>query len=72
MSFTDGVHALARDPNTAATTAVNAPVNFANAGSVNLGTAATPAFPGWGIAIAVGALLLAGSGLLGKRPPSSA
>jgi hypothetical protein len=66
---TDGVHALTRDPDTQALgTAVNHPVNFSNvSGQVNL-AAVAPALPGWAIIVAVGAMLLAGSGLLRRRP----
>jgi serralysin len=62
---TDGVNALSRDPNTqAVTVATNAPVNFANvAGQISLAPVA-PALPAWGVVAAIGALLLAGSGLL--------
>lgn len=66
---TDGVNALTRDPNSeAVTVAVNAPTNLDGvAGQLALATATTPALPTWAIAFTVGALLLAGSGLLGSR-----
>jgi hypothetical protein len=71
---TDGVHALVRDPNTlAVSTAVNAPVNFANvSGQLSVGAPPAPALPAWGIALGIGAILLAGSGMLGRRRPASA
>jgi hypothetical protein len=63
---TDGVHALNRD----GTKPVNVATNFAGqTGSVAL-TAAVPAVPRWGIALLVGALLLAGSGLVRRRIPA--
>jgi MYXO-CTERM domain-containing protein len=65
---TDGVHSLMRD----GTTPVNSPINFAGTGgSVNL-TTAVPAVPTFAIALLVGALLLAGSGLLRRRRSSAA
>ena len=65
---TDGVHSLMRD----GTTPVNSPKNFAGqSGTVNLATG-VPALPTTGIVVLVGALLLAGSGLLRKRTPSQA
>lgn len=69
---TDGVHALSRDPNTAAvTTAVNQPENSSNvSGQVNLATPA-PALPRWALALAIGALLLLGSGLLRNHRPAA-
>ena len=61
---TDGTHSLMRD----GTTPVNTATNFAGqTGSVN--AAASPAVPAigrWGIALLIGALLLAASGLLRK------
>ncbi len=61
---TDGVHALVRDPNAlTVTTGVNQPTTAAGVmGQLN--QPAAPALPMWGIAAAIGALLLAGSGLL--------
>jgi serralysin len=60
---TDGVHSLMRD----GSTPVNAPTNFAGqTGSVSLATS-VPAIPTLGIALLIGALLLAGSGLLRRR-----
>jgi hypothetical protein len=60
---TDGVHSLMRN----GTTPQNALTNFAGmTGSVNLSTP-TPALPSTAIAVLVGAILLAGSGLLRKR-----
>jgi len=60
---TDGVHSLLRN----GSTAVNSPTNFGGqSGSVNLSTA-VPMLPRWGILLLVGALLLAGSGLLVAR-----
>lgn len=65
---TDGYHALTRDPDTQAlATAVNHPINFANASGRINPAAAAPALPAWAIIATVGALLLAGSGLLQKR-----
>jgi hypothetical protein len=69
---TDGVHALMRDINTlAVTTAPNAPINFAGAmgTGVNLSSSSVPALPRAGIALLVGAMLLAGSGLLRRQGP---
>ncbi len=64
---TDGVHSLMRD----GTTGVNAAINFAGqAGSVSLATS-VPALPTVGIGLLVGALLLAGSGLLRRRRPAT-
>jgi hypothetical protein len=64
---TDGVHALMRD----GSTATNAPINFAGtSGSVNLATS-VPALPAFAVAVLVGALLLAGSGLLRGRRSSA-
>lgn len=61
---TDGRNALFKSGATV-TTGVNAPANFSLAtGSVNLATAAVPALPATWIALLVGALLLAASGLL--------
>jgi hypothetical protein len=60
---TDGVHSLMRD----GTTPQNSLINFAGTtGSVNL-AAPTPALPSTAIAVLVGAILVAGSGLLRKR-----
>ena len=60
---TDGQHSLLRN----GTTAINSPQNFAGqTGSVNLGLA-VPMLPRWGLVVLVGALLLAGSGLIGRR-----
>jgi len=60
---TDGILALQRN----GTTATNSPRNFAGAsGSVDL-LNGVPMIPSWGLALLVGALLLAGSGLLRKR-----
>jgi hypothetical protein len=60
---TDGVHSLMRD----GTTPYNSPINFAaQSGLVNL-TNPVPALPSFAIAALVGALLLAGSGLLRRR-----
>jgi hypothetical protein len=65
---TDGVHSLMRN----GTTPQNAPINFSGAtGSVNLSTA-TPALPSIAIVVLVGAMLLAGSGLLRKRTTPAA
>jgi len=65
---TDGSHSLLRN----GSTAVNSPTNFAGqSGSVNL-SAAVPMLPRWGIVLVVGALLLAGSGLLVVRPRPTA
>jgi len=53
------------------TTAENAPHNFAGAvGHINV--LATPGFPRWGLILVVGAMLLAGSGLLRRREASFA
>jgi hypothetical protein len=63
---TDGVNALHKSGATV-TTSANTPENFnLQSGSVTL-TAAVPALPAAGIAVLVGALLLAGSGLLRRR-----
>ena len=60
---TNGVLMLKRN----GSTATNAPHNFAGAvGSVNL-TPTVPMLPAWGVALAIGALLLWASGLLRKR-----
>ena len=65
---TDGVNSLQRN----GSTAVNSPRNFAGAsGSVNLGIS-TPGFQSWGLILLVGALLLAASGLLRRRPELAA
>jgi hypothetical protein len=59
----DGVRSLMRD----GSEPPNSPINFAGTmGNVNLSTA-VPAIPRWGIAILVGGLLLASSGLLRNR-----
>jgi hypothetical protein len=65
MVPTDGVHSLMRD----GTTPQNSLMNFTGGtGSLTLqSSAAAPALPRAGIAVVVGALLLAGSGLLKKR-----
>lgn len=61
---TDGVNALRRD----GSSAVNSPTNFAGqSGSVNL-VAAVPSTTAWAIALAVGVILVASSGLLRRRP----
>ena len=59
---TDGTHSLMRD----GTTPVNTATNFAGqAGSVSAAeTRVVPAVSRWGLALLIGALLLAGSGLL--------
>jgi hypothetical protein len=64
---TDGLHALTRDPNTEAVLITgNTPTNLAGvAGSLSLVTA--PALPTWALALGLGAILVAGSGLLGSR-----
>jgi len=60
---TDGSHSLLRS----GSTAVNSPTNYAgNTGSVNV-AAAVPLVPRWGLVLLMGALLLAGSGLLVRR-----
>jgi hypothetical protein len=65
---TDGVLMLKRN----GSTATNTPHNFAGAvGSVNL-TPTVPMLPTWGLALAVGALLLLASGLLRKRETHAA
>jgi hypothetical protein len=64
---TDGFHSLTRDISTlVADSRPNAPINIAGTAG-QLGTAPTPAATSWSLALAVGALLLAGSGLLGRR-----
>jgi hypothetical protein len=61
---TDGVHELKRD----GTTPVNVATNFpGKAGTVVL-AGKVPALPTAGVVVLVGALLLAGSGLLRRRP----
>jgi hypothetical protein len=68
---TDGVNALHKSGATV-TTSANTPENFnLQSGSVNLATA-VPALPAIGIAALVGALLLAGSGLLRRARVRSA
>jgi hypothetical protein len=65
---TDGSHMLLR-------TGATAPAVATNFGGPNVPVAlvtAAPAAPPWAIALAVGALLLAGSGLLRKREPVAA
>jgi hypothetical protein len=65
---TDGVHSLMRN----GTTAQNALINFAGmTGSINVATPA-PALPSTAVAVLVGALLLASSGLLRKREKPAA
>ncbi len=60
---TDGILSLRRN----GTTGVNTPTNFAGTpGQVNL-AAVVPMLPSWGIALLVGAMLLAASGLLRRR-----
>jgi hypothetical protein len=57
---TDGVNALQRD----GSSATNSPTNFAGAsGSVDL-SAPVPTVGGWAVALLIGAILLASSGLL--------
>jgi hypothetical protein len=70
---TDGVHALAKDPDTATvSTIVNQPINLLGAaGQLNLAPS-TPAVSGWALALCMGGLLLAGSGLLRRRAPAAA
>jgi hypothetical protein len=61
---TDGTHSLLRN----GSTAINSPTNYAGqGGSVNLATA-VPMLPRWGLVLVMGALLLAGSGILARRP----
>ncbi|MGH0029484.1 MAG: hypothetical protein ACQGVC_06820 [Myxococcota bacterium] len=61
---TGGVLALQRD----GSTATNSPTNFAGAtGSVDLSTPTVPSVAAWGITLAVGAILLAASGLLRRE-----
>jgi len=61
---TDGRHSLMRD----GTIPLNTATNFAGQiGSVSAVTAPVPAVTSWGLAVLVGALLLAASGLLRKR-----
>jgi hypothetical protein len=69
---TDGVHALARDPDTqVVSTIVNRPVNIlGNAGQI--GSAPTPALGSWAVALGIGAMLLAASGLLRRRSATAA
>lgn len=65
---TDGVHSLLRN----GSTATNSPTNFGGqSGSVNLATT-VPMLPRWGLVLLVGALLLAGSGLLTRRTRATA
>jgi hypothetical protein len=65
---TDGVHSLSRS-GTTITTTVNSPTNYSTGavGSISLAAAAVPGLPKAGIAVLVGMLLLAGSGLLRRR-----
>jgi MYXO-CTERM domain-containing protein len=65
---TDGTHALNRD----GTTAVNAPKNFVGGAGQVSANPAVPALPTFAIALLVGALLLAGSGLLRRRRSGAA
>jgi hypothetical protein len=59
----DGVNALQRD----GSSAPNSPHNFAGqSGSVDANTL-VPMLPTWGIVLLIGAVLIAGSGLLRKR-----
>jgi hypothetical protein len=65
---TDGVNALQRN----GSTAVNSPRNFAGAsGSVNL-AGGVPAAPKWGIALLIGLMLFAASGILRRRATATA
>jgi hypothetical protein len=68
---TDGVHSLSRSSGTVTTT-VNSPTNYSTGavGSISLAAAAVPGLPKAGVAVLVGALLLAGSGLLRRRSSS--
>jgi hypothetical protein len=65
---TDGVHSLSKS-GTTITTTVNSPTNYATGavGSVSLAAAAVPGLPKAGVAVLVGVLLLAGSGLWRRR-----
>jgi hypothetical protein len=66
----DGHNALHKSSGGTITTSVNTPENFAlQTGTVNL---VVPTLPAVGIALLVGALLLAGSGLLSRRRVKSA
>jgi len=67
---TDGVHSLSKSGATITTT-VNSPTNYSTgaAGSVSLASG-VPGLPKTGIAVLVGMLLLAGSGLLRRRSSS--
>jgi hypothetical protein len=68
---TDGVNALFRSGGVV-TTAPNVPQNFnLQSGAINL-AAPVPAVPAKAIAVAIGVLLLAGSGLLRRRNASAA
>ena len=64
----DGYHSLHRD----GTTAVNSPTNFAGTTRTVYLTPGVPMLPRWGLAVLLGAMLFAASGLLRKRVDSTA